>query len=84
MLSLSDIAAEIKNARKARRLTQVQLAHKARVSRARIAALETEKLPEMGFKTIQRLLRALDLDLRIVPLDQRRPTLDDLIAEENA
>ena len=84
MLSLSDIAAEIKNARKARRLTQAQLAHKARVSRARIAALETEKLPEMGFKTIQRLLRALDLDLRIVPLDQRRPTLDDLIAEENA
>lgn len=84
MLSLDDIATEIKNTRRANGFTQLQLARRARVSRARIAALETGKLPEIGFKTLQRLLQALGLDLRITTMGQRRPTLDELLAEDDA
>lgn len=83
MLSLSDIASAIRAARRARGLSQDQLARAAKVSRDRIAKLETGKLPEIGFKTLQRLLHALELDLRIIPLATRRPTLDDLLTEED-
>ena len=82
MPDLSDIARTVAQQRKRQGLTQQQLAVKARVSRLLIARLETERLPELGVKKLIRILNAVGLDIRITSLNQRRPTLDDLRAEE--
>ena len=59
-----------------------QLATRARVSRARIEALENLRAPDIGFKNLLRIMNALGLDFRITTLNQRRPTLEDLIEDE--
>ncbi len=82
MLDLTDIGDLVKASRRKLGLTQHELAAKSGVSRPRIAALENHRLPEMGFKNLQRILNAVGLDLRITAFNQRRPTLDDLVAEE--
>ncbi len=82
MLDLTDIGDLVKAGRRKLGLTQHELAAKSGVSRPRIAALENHRLPEMGFKNLQRILNAVGLDLRITAFNQRRPTLDDLVAEE--
>ena len=63
-------------------LTQQQLAEKAGVSRPLIANLETGRLPELGTKKLLRILRSLNLDLRITTFNKGRPTLEDILAEE--
>jgi transcriptional regulator with XRE-family HTH domain len=81
MLDVEDIAIIVRDRRKARSLTQADLAKRTGVSRSRIAGLETNRLPEIGLKTVLRLLAALDLDLEVVPNRGVRPTLDDLRRE---
>jgi predicted transcriptional regulator len=66
MPDLNDIARTVAQERKRLRMTQHELASKARVSRLLVARLETERLPELGVKKLIR----------------RRPTLEDLRAEE--
>lgn len=82
MIDLDDIAKTITIHRKRDRLTQHQLATQARVSRDLIAKLETGRLPELGIKKLLRILHALRLDLRVTNLNLKRPTLEDLQAEE--
>jgi len=82
MLDLVDIGSRVRATRKAKRLTQVQLAEKSGVSRARIEALENARIAEIGIKHLLRILRALDLDLRVTEFNRSRPTLEDLIDEE--
>lgn len=82
MLDLVAIGDLVKANRKKVGLTQHALAAKSGVSRPRIAALETHRLPEIGFKNLQRILNALGLDFRITTLNQQRPTLEDLAEEE--
>jgi transcriptional regulator with XRE-family HTH domain len=84
MIDLHDIARAIVTQRKAQRLTQHQLAARARVSRDLIAKLETGRLPELGVKKLLRILNAVGLDLRVTTLNLNRPTLEDLQAEEEA
>jgi transcriptional regulator with XRE-family HTH domain len=84
MIDLHDIAKAVVTHRKARRLTQHQLAAQARVSRDLIAKLETGRLPELGVKKLLRILNAVGLDLRVTTLNLNRPTLEDLQAEEEA
>ena len=81
-IDLNDIARTVAQQRKRLGLTQQQLAVKARVSRLLIARLETERLPELGVKKLIRILNAVGLDIRVTSLNQRRPTLDDLRADE--
>lgn len=83
-MDLFDIGAEIKAARKACGMSQTELAHRAGVARNRIDGLENDRLPEIGFKTLARILHAAGLDLRLTTLNARRPTLDDLQAEQEA
>ena len=52
------------------------------MSRARIEALENLRAPDIGFKNLLRIMNALGLDFRITTLNQRRPTLEDLIEDE--
>ena len=82
MVDLTELGERIKQARKHLKLTREQLATKARVSRARIEALENLRAPDIGFKNLLRIMNALGLDFRITALNQRRPTLEDLIEDE--
>jgi transcriptional regulator with XRE-family HTH domain len=78
MIDLSTIGARVRERRKELGLTQQQLADRAQVARNRIAPLETDRLPEIGFTTLLKILHALGLDLRITTLNRQRPTLEDL------
>jgi predicted transcriptional regulator len=73
---------DVRSARKRLDLTQHELATQANVSRALIAALEAGTLPELGFRKLQRILNVVGLDLRLTTLNHRRPTMEDLLAEE--
>jgi transcriptional regulator with XRE-family HTH domain len=84
MLDLSDLGQQIKRARKDLKMTRDELAARAGVSRARIEALENLRAPEIGFKNLIRIMNAVGLDLRVTTLNRRRPTLDELVAEEAA
>ena len=81
MMDLHDIAAAIRTRRKDLKITQLVLSERTGIARTRIADLENGRLPEVGMRTILRLLGALGLNLEVVPDRQRRPTLDDLRAE---
>ena len=82
MADLEEMARTIASHRRQLRLTQDALARKAGVSRPLIAKLETGRYPEVGVKKLLRILHAVGLDLRITTLNLRRPTLEDLAAED--
>ena len=81
MIDLSDIGQAVKKRRKELGLSQQDLAKLAKVARNRIAPLETERLPEIGFTTLLKILHAIGLDLRVTTLNRQRPTLEDLLAD---
>ncbi len=83
MTDFTELAQAVRQRRTELGLTREQLATASGVSRARIEALENERLAEMGFKNLMRVLNALGLDLRLTELNRRRPTLEDL-QKENA
>ncbi len=80
--ALSSIGQIVRQARRTRRLSQERLAELSGVSRPRIAALETDRITDITFGNLLNILQALDLDLRVVPLSRRRPTLEELQADE--
>jgi transcriptional regulator with XRE-family HTH domain len=82
MPDLAEIASEIRSHRRKRGLTQHELATRARVSRPLIAKLEGGQLPEVGIGRLLRILHVLGLDLRITTLNKKRPTFEDLLAED--
>jgi transcriptional regulator with XRE-family HTH domain len=84
MTDLSELGEKIKQTRKELKMTRDQLAARAGVSRARIEALENLRASDIGFKNLLRIMRAMDLDLRVTALNQRRPTLEDLAEDEDA
>lgn len=77
-MDIFEIGGEIRKQRKKKGMRQADLAAKARVSRSMLVALETGKLPELGFGKICALLAALGQTLTIAPAKSRRPTLEDL------
>src|SRR5437016_4043163 len=82
MPALDDLAKAIADHRKRRGLTQHELATRAGVSRTHLAKVGTGRLPEGRAKKVIRILNAVGLDLRLTDLNQQRPTLEDLQAEE--
>lgn len=83
MTDLLEIGAQVKTLRRQRGLTRDELATRARVSRARIEALENERAAEMGFNAINRILRVLGQDLVLTTFNRKRPTYDDLKREND-
>jgi len=84
-MNLLDLGEFIKKTRQAQKLTQGELVRRSGLSRARLDALENGRISEMGFKNLLRVMNTLGLDLRVTQLNDSRPTLDDLLAEnENA
>jgi transcriptional regulator with XRE-family HTH domain len=83
MLTLSSIGAQIAAARKKRNWSQAELAKRASVSRATIEALENARTGELGFSKITKILSALGMELKLQETGSTRPTLDELMQEEN-
>ena len=79
--ALASIGQTIRQTRRSKRLSQDRLSELSGVSRARIAALEGDKITDITFGNLLSVLNALDLDLRVVPLSRQRPTLEELQAE---
>jgi len=82
MLTLDTLTVEIRKHRKAKGLSQSALGEQANVSRAQIDRLENGRASDIGFLTLIRILRTLDLDLSLGPHNQGRPTLIQLRRKE--
>jgi transcriptional regulator with XRE-family HTH domain len=83
MLTLSFIGSQIASARKKQQWSQADLAKQAAVSLATIGALENGRMGELGFSKITRILAALGLELKLEQRGAGRPTLDELMQENN-
>lgn len=83
-MDLIELGALIKAARKQRGITQIELAKRSGVSRARLEALENARITGIGFKQLLRIINSLGLDFRITDLNKGRPTLEDLLEEKKA
>ncbi|MGH9516812.1 MAG: helix-turn-helix domain-containing protein [Terriglobales bacterium] len=83
MTDLNSIGSEIARKRKALRMSQSVLAHAAGVSRATIDAIENGRSGELGFSKVAKILAALGLELTMQEIQPRRPTLDELLEEED-
>ena len=84
MTDLLDIGRVVKERRQSLRISQRTLAARAAVSVARIEALENGRVSEMGFKILRRILITVNLDISLIELHVRRPTLEELRKEESA
>ena len=84
-MDLVDLGDLVKKTRRAQKLSQGELVLRSNVSRARLDALENGRISDIGFKNLLRVMNALGLDLRVTQLNDSRPTLEDLVEEdENA
>lgn len=79
-----EMASLIKAQRKARGWSRDELAVRADVSRSQIERIENGRAPDIGLRTLWRLLTALGHDLRALPANSGRPTLGELLAEDEA
>jgi transcriptional regulator with XRE-family HTH domain len=82
MLSLPALGEQIARKRKAIGLTQPALARQAKLGLSTLDALENARLGELGFTRITNILSALGLELKVQEANARRPTLDELLEEE--
>ncbi len=82
MLSLSSLGEQIAARRKTLGLSQAALARKAAVGHSTLDALENNRIGELGYSKINRILAALGLEMKLQEASTRRPTLEELVAEE--
>lgn len=82
MLALAEVGAEIARRRKAQGLSQTELARMAALSRASVESLENGRAGELGYTKVAKLLAVLGLEFKIERATLRRPTLEELRAEE--
>ena len=82
MLPLFSLGEQIAKRRKAMGLTQRTLAQKARVGLSTLDALENARMGELGFTRVTNILSALGLQLKVQEASTRRPTLDELLEEQ--
>jgi transcriptional regulator with XRE-family HTH domain len=82
MLLLSALGEQIATRRRAMGLTQRALAQRARVGLSTLDALENARLGELGFTRVAKILSALGLELTMQETSTRRPTFDELLAEQ--
>jgi len=82
MLQLSSLGEQIAAKRKALGLTQSELAKKAKVGLSTLDALENGRLGELGYSRITNILTALGLELTLRAASKGRPTLEELMHED--
>jgi transcriptional regulator with XRE-family HTH domain len=73
----------IREARRAARRTQAELAASLGMSRATISAIENGTIQEIGIRKLAALCAAVGLDIHVGP-QRKRPTLQELRAEQRA
>ncbi|WP_114090374.1 helix-turn-helix domain-containing protein [Thalassospira profundimaris] len=83
MLNLWQIGREIQAARKFRKIRQEDLARDAGIARSTLSALERGQVTELGFGKISLLLNLLGLELKVIAANNNRPTLEELMAEDD-
>jgi transcriptional regulator with XRE-family HTH domain len=83
MTTLSDVAEQLKAARTEAKLTQTELAARARVARTTLARMETLGRGDMSVSVLVRLLEAAGYDLKVVKTGHTR-TLEDILAEQRS
>jgi transcriptional regulator with XRE-family HTH domain len=83
MLTLSSIGEQIAARRKTLGLSQAVLARQAKVGHSTLDALENGRLGELGLSKIIKLLSVLGLELKLQETAGRRPTLEELMAEDH-
>jgi transcriptional regulator with XRE-family HTH domain len=83
MLDLPTLGEAVARRRSALKLTQTGLATRAKVGRSTIDSLENGRAGELGFTKVARILAALDLDLRLTEAGHGRPTLEDLLRDND-
>lgn len=66
-------------ARRERKFTQAHLAELAGISRRALVAIEGGG--DCNLSTLRRLLRALDLEMKLILAEYSPPTLEDVLAE---
>ncbi|MBB5055469.1 transcriptional regulator with XRE-family HTH domain [Granulicella aggregans] len=81
MLFLIDVGEQIATRRKAAGLTQAELAKMARVSRSTLDTLENGRMGDLGYTKVNNILIALGLEFKLQVAVSKRPTLDDLMLE---
>ncbi len=82
MLDLLALGAQIAESRRQAGLTQAQLAAQAKIGRSTLDALENGRLGELGYAKVANLLAALGKELQIRNAPYQRPTMEDLLAED--
>jgi HTH-type transcriptional regulator / antitoxin HipB len=82
-MSLRDIGTTLRQARKARKLSQEALASGLGMSRATLSAIENGTVPEIGIRKVIALCNELGLTLQ-VGKESERPTLQQLRDERRA
>lgn len=83
MLLLVDIAEEIAKQRKAAGLSRAELAKRALVSRSTLEALENGRIGELGYAKVNKILTVLGLEFKLQEMNHSRPTLDELMIEND-
>jgi len=82
MQDLDQIGKQVAVARKARKLAQLHVAQLAGVSLRTVSLLENGRASDLGYSKLARILAAVGLELRLGPVESRRPTLDELLRED--
>jgi len=82
MLTMTSLGEAIAARRRFLALSQSTLAGRAKIGLSTLDALENGRLGELGFSKILRVLAALGLELGIEEARGRRPTLEELLAEQ--
>ena len=82
MAALFELGAIVGKKRRYLKLSQSELATKAHVSRATLDAFENQRIGEIGFSKVGRILAALGLELKVQEATTMRPTLEDLREED--
>jgi len=81
MQNLAEVGEALQRARLQKRLTQEELARRARVSRVTLSRMETAAKGDMSVSALLRLARAMGYELRLVERARQR-TLVDILAEQ--
>ncbi len=81
--TLTTIGAAIATARRGAKQSQAELARSLGMSRATISGIENGTVQEIGVRKLMALCASLGLELTVRPKG-RRPTLQDLRAEQRA
>ncbi|WP_227712479.1 helix-turn-helix domain-containing protein [Marinobacter zhanjiangensis] len=80
-MMLAELGSRIREERKRAGLTMQELSEMAGVDRTMLSRLENQRLPEMGFAKLQRVLAVLGLEFAVRPVGGL-PTLNDLQREQ--